>query len=74
MTDREAIRLHLGRLVSRIDDSDVAALFEALGKAQNGPPDGTADGSIGAAEWEACAKAANALSSGARLAHRALGT
>ena len=72
MTDRDAIMQPLKRLVAGIGTADLKALHEALGKAQNGPPDGAADGTIDAAEWKAASDIARALARAASLYHGVL--
>jgi hypothetical protein len=52
---------HLMSQISLPDDKQLVALEEVLGEAQNGPPQGGADGSISPEAWQALSEYITAL-------------
>ena len=71
-TDRDRIRHHLARLVVGSESADLTALSEVISKAQNPPPEGEADSSMGAEEWTDARDALEPLEAGWRLALKVL--
>ncbi len=70
---RERARVALGRLYSNaVDSAALAALRDVLDDAQNGPPDGEADGSIDEVMWTGLSRMADAFAEVQRV-HEIMG-
>lgn len=63
MTDLDTLMTLARALASVIKPDTVAAWDDIVGKAQNGPPDGAADGTIDADTWAHARRLADAVSS-----------
>ena len=72
MTDIQAIRQHLRKLVDGIDATELDALLAVLGKAQNAPPEGEADGTVSAQDWRAASEVARSLAAARRMSRGVL--
>lgn len=60
----ERIKKILEKISGAIEPGDLDELFHALGKAQNRPPLGEADGSVSAEDWAIANDAARHLNDG----------